>query len=158
MPSLLRHSFVVSAEAIDSNRHVNNKEYLRWMEEVAIAHSTAQGWPVERYRDIGSTWFVRSHFVEYLRPAFEAMPLVVGTWVATMDRRASLRRYLFVHTQERVVLAQAETMWIFVDARTGRPAEIPPELRSAFPVLADDDPAIAEIAPGHRLPPFRGRG
>ena len=36
-------------ESIDALGHVNNQEYVRWMQEVAIAHSEAQGWPLERY-------------------------------------------------------------------------------------------------------------
>lgn len=32
------HSFLVSAEYIDEHGHVNNVSYLRWIEDVAVAH------------------------------------------------------------------------------------------------------------------------
>jgi acyl-CoA thioester hydrolase len=154
MPRVFVRSFVVSRDAIDANAHVNSKEYLRWMEEIAIAHSAAQGWPMERYQALGATWYVRSHFVEYLRPAFADMPLTVATWVATMQRRASLRRYAFVRTEDRKLIAQAETLWIFVDIGTGRATEIAQAVRGAFSLVGDDDPEIAELS---RLKPRHPR-
>jgi acyl-CoA thioesterase FadM len=35
---------------------------------------------------------VRSHLVEYLRPAFEGQRIRVSTWVANLRRVRSLRR------------------------------------------------------------------
>ena len=70
MPAVHARSLQVPAEAIDGNRHVNNLAYLRWMQEVATEHSAAQGWGMHRYFSAGVTWVVRSHFIEYLRPAF----------------------------------------------------------------------------------------
>ena len=43
-------------ESIDAVGHVNNREYLRWMEEIAVEHSAAQGWPMERYFAGGNAW------------------------------------------------------------------------------------------------------
>jgi acyl-CoA thioester hydrolase len=42
------------------------------MQDIAIEHSAAAGWPMARYVELGAGWVVRSHFIEYLRPAFEA--------------------------------------------------------------------------------------
>jgi len=153
MPRIHAVTFDVPAGAIDANDHVNNREYLRWMEEAAIAHSAAQGWPLARYRDGGGTWFVRSHFVEYLRPAAAGMALTLATWVATMERRASLRRYAFVRARDRKLVAVAETLWIFVDPGTGRAVDIPPALRDAFPLVPAGDPELAATVPGAFRPP-----
>ena len=71
--------FAVGSDAIDANRHVNNKEYLHWMEAIAIAHSAACGWTLERYVAAGTSWYVRSHSVDYLTPAFEDDRLVAAT-------------------------------------------------------------------------------
>ena len=45
MPRILIHHLDVPEDVIDTNRHVNNLAYVRWMQEVAIMHSTARGWP-----------------------------------------------------------------------------------------------------------------
>ena len=41
MRGVFVHTFTVPPEAIDVNGHVNNLEYLRWMQEVATRHSAA---------------------------------------------------------------------------------------------------------------------
>ena len=130
--------FAVPAEAIDVNGHVNNLAYVSWMQDVAIEHSAAANWPLERYQAIGAAWVVRSHFVEYLRPLFLGEPLAVHTWVPRFDQRAAPRKYLFVRESDRREVARAETAWVFVDLGTGKRRPLPPELIAAFHPIADD--------------------
>jgi acyl-CoA thioester hydrolase len=140
----------VPAEAIDGQGHVNNIAYVAWMQEVAIEHSTALGWPMDRYRAIGAGWVVRSHFIEYLRPAFAGDRLGIHTWLPEFSQRSTPRRYLFVRDGEARPLARAETQWVFIDLATGRRRELPAELIAAFEVVPDDAEvrrAIAAAAP-----------
>jgi acyl-CoA thioester hydrolase len=134
----------VPPDAIDANRHLNNQVYLKWMQEAAVAHSADLGWPMERYFRTGATWVVRSHFVEYLRPAFEGDELHVHTWVDGLEERRSLRRYLFRRERDRAVVARAETMWVFVDLEKGRPRRIPAELREDLPIVEGGERAVLE--------------
>ena len=130
--------FPVPGEAIDRQGHVNNLAYVAWMQDVAIEHSAAAGWPMERYLALGAGWVVRSHFVEYLRPAFAGDRLVIVTWVPEFTQRSTPRRYLFVREDDRQLLVQAETRWVFVDLATGRRRPLPDELIGAFEVVRDE--------------------
>ena len=130
--------FAVPPAAIDVQGHVNNLAYVGWMQDVAIEHSTAVGWPMWRYLELGAGWVVRSHFIEYLRPAFAGEPLGAHTWVPRFHQRSTPRRYLFVRGTDRAVLARAETTWVFVDLTSGRRRPIPPELLEAFDPVAED--------------------
>jgi acyl-CoA thioester hydrolase len=130
--------FPVPPDAIDVNGHVNNLAYVAWMQDVAIEHSAAAGWPLARYQAIGAAWVVRSHFVEYLLPLFLGEPLAVHTWVPRFDQRATPRRYLFVRESDSREVARAETAWVFVDLGTGKRRQLPPELLSAFHPIPDD--------------------
>ncbi|HKU62040.1 MAG TPA: acyl-CoA thioesterase [Gemmatimonadales bacterium] len=130
--------FRVPSDAIDVNGHVNNLAYVAWMQDVAIEHSAAAGWPLARYQAIGAAWVVRSHFVEYLRPLFLDEPLAVHTWVPRFDQRATPRRYLFLRESDRREVARAETAWVFVDLGTGKRRALPPELLAAFQPVSDD--------------------
>lgn len=145
MPAIYSKPLVVTREAIDANRHVNNLAYLRWMQDIATEHSAAQGWTMERYFETGTTWVVRSHYVEYLRPAFEGEGITAHTWIRDVLARRSTRRYGFVRGSDGAVLARAETLWVFVDFTTGRPADIPEALRAAFPLVGDDAPELAAL-------------
>src|SRR5688572_30149926 len=88
------YEFEVPAGAIDANGHVNNVEFVRWMQEAAVAHADSAGCTAAT-KAAGATWVVRSHQVEYLRPAGSGERVRVITWVANVRRAFSLRRYQF---------------------------------------------------------------
>src|SRR4029453_16501966 len=75
------HEFEIPASALDANGHANNVEFVRWMQEAAIAHAEARGLNAAT-RQAGAAWVVRSHKVEYKRPAFAGERVRVLTWVA----------------------------------------------------------------------------
>ena len=130
--------FAVPGEAIDLQGHVSNLAYVEWMQDVAIEHSASVGWPMRRYLDLGAGWVVRSHFIEYFRPAFADELLSVHTWVPRFDQRSTPRRYLFIRESDRAVLAEAETIWVFVDLATGRRRPIPSELLESFDPVPEE--------------------
>ena len=145
MPAVHIRTIRVGEDSIDVHGHVNNQEYLRWMQDAAIEHSSLQGWPMERYLELGASWYVKSHFIEYLRPALLADEILACTWVAGMDRRTSLRQTVFLRRADRQMLARAQTQWIFVDLASGRPRAIPEAVRTAFATIASEDAALAGI-------------
>ena len=140
------HTFPVPREAIDVNGHVSNLEYLRWMQDVATMHSAACGWPLERYLRTRTSWVIRSHAIEYLRPSFVGETLSLATWIAGFRDEASPRRYLVWRARDREILARAETLWVYVDARTGRGLRIPDDFRSEFDVITDENAVLARLA------------
>ncbi|MCX9155988.1 acyl-CoA thioesterase [Niveibacterium sp. 24ML] len=150
MRAVYAHRFTVPKSAIDLNGHVNNVEYLRWMQEAATLHSANCGWDVDRYLQTGSSWVVRSHQVDYLRPAFAGDALTVITWVAGFAMQTSPRRYIIRRDTDDQILVRAETVWTYVDARSGRAAEIPAEFRECFDVIEDEALALA-IARGRPI-------
>ena len=143
MPRIFSKSLTVGAESIDAVGHVNNREYLRWMEEVAVEHSTAQGWPMQRYFDAGTAWVAARHTIEYLRPSLQGDELTACTWIAHWDGRDCLRRYAIL--RDRKLLARGETIWTFVDLASGRGRPIPADVLQAFAVVADDDAELRAL-------------
>jgi acyl-CoA thioester hydrolase len=137
-PRVHSKRFPVPADAIDQQGHVSNLAYVAWMQDLAIEHSAAAGWPMERYLALGAGWVVRSHFIEYLRPAFAADVIEAHTWVPEFTRRSTPRRFLFLRQADRQPLARAETRWVFVDLTTGRRRPLPDELLAAFEPVPDD--------------------
>jgi acyl-CoA thioester hydrolase len=137
MPEVYEHLHTVADGEIDALRHANNVAYVEWMQAAAVAHSTAQGWPGERYRRLGRGWVVRSHAIEYHQPAVAGEQIVVRTWVATMKKVTSVRRYRIVRQADGELLATAETKWAFIDYATGQPARVPREISDSFQVVDD---------------------
>jgi acyl-CoA thioester hydrolase len=145
MSRVYSHRFTVPPESIDVHKHVNNVEYLRWMQDVAVAHSTDLGWPMSRYFEKSCSWVIRSHFVEYLRPALEEDSIRLLTWVSSMGERSSTRKYLFWRESDRQILVQAETAWVFIDIRVGLPRPILKEVRADFFVVEDEAEVMSMI-------------
>jgi len=146
MPAIFEHSLEVASDDIDAQGHAGNVSYVRWMQDAALAHSSAQGWPPDRYRESGAGWVVRHHEIEYLQPAWEGDHIVVVTWVADFKKLTSLRRYRIIRRDPpksassdsvETLLAQAATNWVHIGFERRLPRRIPNELRDAFIVVDD---------------------
>jgi len=138
MPRIFTLDIAIKESDIDIQGHVNNTRYVAWMQDVAVAHSAAQGWPMTRYVEEGAGWVVRQHTITYRRPCFLGEKITACTWIASFAPRQSARKYLFWRPADRVVLAEAETQWVFIDLKTGRPAKVPESLRTAFELVEDE--------------------
>lgn len=142
MQQIYRYELTVPKEAEDQNGHVNNVEYLRWMQDAAVSHSAAAGLTTAT-KASGATWVVRTHKIEYLKPAFAGDRVVVLTWVSNIRRVQSLRKYRIIRPADKTLLAEGETDWVFIDAQKGTLRSIPKEVKAAFePLPADEETAI----------------
>jgi acyl-CoA thioester hydrolase len=134
MEAVYQFNLIVPDDVVDENRHVNNVAYVKWMQDAAIRHSEATGCTQATLAS-GATWVVRTHVIEYHRPAFAGEEITVLTWVANFRKVRSLRRYKFIRVKDHAVLARGETDWVFVDAKTGRPRAIPDHIKNAFEIV-----------------------
>lgn len=137
MPAVFEYHHRVTFDEIDGVGHVNNIEYVRWLQHAAIAHSAAQGWSAAAYHELGQGWVVRSHYIEYLVPAFPDDDIVIRTWVADMKRVTSMRRYEIIRQADNKQLAVAHTNWAFVNFSTLLPCRVPAEVINAFEIVPD---------------------
>ena len=144
--AVYRYDITVPAAAIDENGHLNNVEYVRWMQAAAIAH--ANHTPCTRETNaVGATWIVRAHRIEYLRPAFEGEQIVILTWISSVRKVRSQRKYTFFRPSDQTILATGETDWVFVNAQTGKPLSIPEAVAAAFEIITNEvDPKALNIS------------
>ena len=140
MSSSHEYQYTVPATAIDGNGHVNNVEYVRWMQDVAKAHAEACG-GAAAVRALGATWVVRSHHIEYLKPLLECDVIKIRTWVQRFDRVTSIRRYELIMAATGTLVARGETKWVLIDVQSGRPRAITRELAACFGVGPGETPA-----------------
>ncbi len=130
VPLTHTRTFRVRYYECDAYGHVNNANYLRYMQEAAFDASTAAGYSPARYAQIGRQWLVRETDIEYLRPLRYGDSVQVKTWVTDFRRVTSRRAYEFYQGAE--LGARAHTDWAFLDSATGQPVTIPSELIAAF--------------------------
>lgn len=137
MDSIYQFDIEVTARDVDRNGHVNNVVYIQWMQDAAVAHARDSGC-TQASLAIGATWVVRTHHIEYLSPAFAGDKITLLTWPSNFQRVRSLRKYKFVRAKDEAVIARAETDWVFVNAKTGRPQSIPVEVKNTLPVVSKE--------------------
>ena len=122
---------------MDENGHVNNVRFVQWMQDAAVRHYESLG-GIPLSQAVGATWVVRSHNIEYLRPAFAGDCIQVRTWVVNIHRVRSLRRYRFIRVADGKLLVKAETDWVFVNATSGAPMAVPEQILHIFPLLPEE--------------------
>jgi acyl-CoA thioester hydrolase len=128
------HSITVPADAIDQFGHANNIAYVRWIQDVAVAHSNHVGLDWAAYAAMGAAFVVRRHEVDYLRAVREGEVLSVGTWIESFTRITS-ERGTTVHNAHGALVARAMTTWVFVTIDGLRPVRITDPVKRAFGVL-----------------------
>jgi len=141
MPMIHVRTFRVRHYECDAYGHVNQANYLRYMQEAAFDASAAAGYDLTRYEAMGHHWLVRETDIEYLRPLRYGDSVQVKTWVADFRRVRSRRAYELRLAESGELVARAHTDWVFLDSATLRPTPIPQELLAAFFPEGLPDPA-----------------
>jgi acyl-CoA thioester hydrolase len=111
----------VSDADIDRQGHVNNVAFVRYVQEAAVAHWRAIAPDEVR---AAFTWVVRRHEIEYLRPAFPGEELILRTWVGEPSGATWERFTEVLRAGEDKPLVTARTVWVLLDAASGRPRRV----------------------------------
>ena len=119
---------------IDALGHVNNVAYLRWVQDVAVAHWKAAAAAEDQAKLL---WVVVRHEIDYKHPAHLGDQIVARTWVGTASRVRFERHTELLRAGDRCLLAKARTLWCAVDA-AGRPASVSPDVRARFSAREDE--------------------
>lgn len=122
---------VVEPNDIDQLGHVNNVTYVRWVQEAATAHWTSAADPADREQLL---WIVLRHEIDYKQPGQMGDELIARTWVGAATRLKFERFTEIVRARDGVILAIAKTLWCPINAVTGRPTPVRPEVRKLFSV------------------------
>ena len=118
-----------TAEHIDELGHVNNAVWVRWMEQVAVAHWRSLADPAHQDAYF---WVVVRHEIDYLRPAVAGDRLSARTWVGEAPRGARFDRFVEFTGADGKSCVRARTSWAILERATGRPVRVPAEVIAPF--------------------------
>lgn len=128
-PSMFEQRVKVQPSDLDERKHVNNVVYLRWVQDVAIAHWTSLA-SAQDQNEIA--WVALRHEIDYLSPALPGDDVVLKTWVGHAERLQFERLTEIRRASDGTLLAKARTLWCPIDAQTGRPKRVSSEVRALF--------------------------
>jgi len=116
--------------------HVNNAEYVRFIDRVAELATDAAGFTRARMLADDRMWFVARHEIDYRGECFAGDELVAATWLRDWTRTTVVRETRIARPSDDRLVCVASTRWAFVDLVSRRPTRIPPAMRNAFPAPA----------------------
>jgi len=128
-PVRYERMFHVAAADIDELDHVNNVVYLRWVQDVAVAHWESATSPAERAE---IAWVVLRHEIDYKHPALPGDQVIARTWVGPPSAARFERHTEILRARDQRLLARARSLWCPVHPGTGRLRRIDPALHDRF--------------------------
>lgn len=122
-------TFTALPEHIDANGHVNNTVWVRWMEDLAVAHWEAQAAP--EHRD-AYAWVVTRHEIDYRGNVTEGAQVTGETIIRDGPRGARFDRHYEFRDAKGKVLVRAKSTWAMVDKASARLVRVPPDVAEPF--------------------------
>ncbi len=121
--------FTAQPGDIDIMGHVNNAVWVRWMEEIAMAHWTRLAPPGNQERH---GWLVTRHEIDYKGNVGPGETVTARTFVDAPPRGARFDRRVDFFGADGTLKVSARTSWAMIDLATGRLVRIPAELAAIF--------------------------
>jgi len=122
--------FRVDAADIDELGHVNNIVYLRYAQDIAIAHWRARATAEMMAQYV---WVVMRHEADYRAQLTLGDAVEVRTWVDDQARGPAWARFVEIYKAgAEKPSAQIKSNWCLLDAATRRIKRVPPELVARF--------------------------
>lgn len=128
-PDIFEKTLVVEKKHLDKQQHVNNVQYVQWVQEVAEDHWESKATEEQKQDYI---WVVVRHEIDYKKEAFLGDEVLLHTYVSDTTHVTSLRHVIIKNAKTGKLLAQAKTTWCLLDAKTKRPVKISEELKKIF--------------------------
>ena len=118
----------VLPEHIDTLGHVNNVQYLFWVQNAAHNHWEAL---IENIDKPLGVWVVRSHSITYKQAALEGDKLTLKTYVK-QSRGVLSERIVEIFNAEQKLLAVCSTQWCYINPINQKPEMIPNTVLELF--------------------------
>ena len=112
--------YAVVPDDIDFMGHVNNANYLKWVQEAVLSHWRSVAPPQAVAEHL---WVALKHEITYRKPAFLDDQVIVSVLLEKAQGARSF--YQTIIKRGETVLAEVRSSWCCIDAATHRPTKIP---------------------------------
>ncbi|GAN00288.1 hypothetical protein U91I_03953 [alpha proteobacterium U9-1i] len=130
MAEIFTQRIVIDPADIDELGHVNNVVYLRWAQEIAIAHWSTRG-SAEMVSSF--VWVVARHEIDYRAPLLLGDEAEARTWVDPQPQGALWARHVEIgKIGDAKASAKIRSNWCLLDAATRRVKRVPMDIVERF--------------------------
>ncbi len=124
-PGAITRQRPVAWREVTPNLTLNLAAYLENLLEVTNQAAAASGWTYQRISDEGFASVIRRQWFRIFEPAVYDEELVLSTWLSPFKPASVTRHVTFRRAADQALLAEAHTLWMVVDLKTGRPIRMP---------------------------------
>ena len=121
--------FTPASDDIDENGHVNNVVYLRWAQDLGVAHWQSLAPPAEQ---AVWAWVALRHEIDYRRPVLPGETGHGRTWVSDTAEGPRFNRFIRIDADDASMCAQVVTTWVLIEQASGRPRRVPAWMTEMF--------------------------
>ena len=129
MRPVFEKAITARPEHIDELGHVNNAVWVKWIQDVALAHWYGVADPAHQEAYF---WVVVRHEIDYLRAVLPGETVTGQTWVGEAPKGARFDRHMEFVGEDGKVRVRAKTVWAIIDKSAGRPIRVPAEVIAPF--------------------------
>ncbi len=121
------HSIAIEPSDIDFMGHVNNANYLTWVQDAVVAH-----WQKIAPTDAVAShlWVALKHEITYRKPAFLEDDVIAEVLLEKVHGARAF--YSTVIRRGEEVLAEVQSSWCCIDADTLRPTRLAKDIVARF--------------------------
>ncbi len=123
------HAFTAQPADIDELGHVNNAVWVRWIQELSVAHWAAIAPPAHQAAYV---WVITRHVIDYRGNVVEGETVTGETWVPDAPRGARFDRHFRFLGTDGKTRVEGVTTWALLDRATGRLLRITAEIAAPF--------------------------
>jgi acyl-CoA thioester hydrolase len=127
--ALFSTSITASPDDIDELGHVNNAVWVRWIQDIAVAHWASVA--PQDHRD-AYVWVVTRHEIDYRGNVAAGETVTAETWVGEPPKGARFDRHVRFTGADGKVKVEARTTWAIIDRASGRLIRVPKEVAAPF--------------------------
>tara|TARA_Y100000815_G_scaffold162885_1_gene147812 strand:+ start:2200 stop:2616 length:417 start_codon:yes stop_codon:yes gene_type:complete len=130
-PDMARFTMTITAgpDDIDELGHVNNAVWVKWIQDVAVAHWDDVAPAEHRATYI---WVVTRHEIDYRGNVKAGESVTAQTWVDEPPRGARFDRHMRFTGPDGRVRVEAKTTWALLDRASGRLMRVRDDIAAPF--------------------------
>jgi YbgC/YbaW family acyl-CoA thioester hydrolase len=127
MSKIFTRTFRVRWSELDASGTVSPANYLRYLLETAWDWGTAIGWDADYSQNPDVLWLIRETEIRFLKPLRHNDEFDFTIWMVNWQRVRGTRCFELIRKGTGDVIAQGTQQVVYIDAKTGRPKNLPEE-------------------------------
>ena len=132
MSKIFTRTFRVRWGELDASGTVSPANYLRYLIETAWDWGIAIGWDANYSQNPDVFWVIRETEIRLLRPLRHNDVFELTIWLANWQRVRGTRFFELTRKEGGEEIAQGTQQIVYMDAKTGRPKNMPDEMIATF--------------------------